>query len=262
MEFFIVILILTGALFYVITFLFNKFRWQVINYKGKSVPYSLGTIFILLILMDYIILQNIVSHIVALFYLVTIWLLGFIDDRYGKPYPKGIRGHLKLFVQKYEISTGFLKAVGTVLVSLFYIMFPRELGAPLWISFLLLIFLPHTMNLLDTKPLRVWKVALIIITVPLLFLQWNLWVFGGYILILIMWAFYESRMLAMLGDNGATLIGALGAVTAVQTNMGHLITFLLLFSLCITWIAEKVSIQKWVENTPGLRQIDKLGRIE
>jgi UDP-GlcNAc:undecaprenyl-phosphate GlcNAc-1-phosphate transferase len=64
----------------------------------------------------------------------------------------------------------------------------------------------------------------------------------------------------MLGDTGANLLGALAGLWLVLalSSTGQLIALALLIALTI--YGEVRSISGFIERTPGLRQLDSLGR--
>jgi hypothetical protein len=64
----------------------------------------------------------------------------------------------------------------------------------------------------------------------------------------------------MLGDSGASLVGALAGLWLVLTlsGLGQLIALALL--LAVTVYGELRSISEFIERTPGLRELDSWGR--
>ncbi|SDY57109.1 hypothetical protein SAMN05421736_102299 [Evansella caseinilytica] len=262
MELFIAGTIGLLVLYVLLTAVFNRCRLHVKNYLGKWVPYSIGSVFFVLLTADYFFFATFVTDFSSYLYLSVVWVLGLIDDIFGQPFPKGIKGHLSLFYHKREVSTGLLKAAGVVVAATIFLFFHSGEDNVNGSLLLLLILFPHTMNLLDTKPLRVLKAAVLLIFIPLLALTTNAIVFLYLFLVLVLWGVAESTMKAMLGDNGAMLAGAFGAVAAFEIKSGVFTLAALIFAVFVTWYAEKSSVQTWLENTPLIRKIDQFGRTE
>ncbi|NEU29583.1 hypothetical protein GN156_02125 [bacterium LRH843] len=247
---------------------FCSMKLRVVNYESKWVPYSLGVVVLYSYAMLYEFKPNPVEALSfpAFVYVFGIWLLGFIDDLFGKPFPKGLKGHIHYAIKNRLITTGLLKALGTVMFAILYLWMQQQVTSAFFTglsSLFLLIGLPHVMNLFDTRPLRVWKVAfcmtvLVIVVSPLpsfLFVITLLAVF--YISFVL-----EGHRKAMLGDNGATVIGAIVAIVVVN-HTGSLIQFsALLFVVFIIIIAETTSISTIIERWSMLRFIDQIGIIK
>jgi hypothetical protein len=117
-------------------------------------------------------------------------------------------------------------------------------------------------NLLDLRPGRSAK-ALVLLGAGLTLGAWDvgpLWTLGlflGPILVLIP---LDLRELGMLGDTGSNAIGAVAGLWLVFTlsTLGLVIATGLL--VLMTLYGEFRSISALVERTPGLRQLDLLGR--
>ncbi|MCD8510106.1 MAG: hypothetical protein LRY73_09720 [Bacillus sp. (in: Bacteria)] len=248
------------VIFITITFFFNKMQLHVRNYQGKLVPYSFGCVFIVLLMIDSFYFNLLRLNVAGVAFIGIVWALGFIDDKYGSPYPKGIKGHTKLFIEEGKVSTGLLKAVGIVITATVYTLISYQDD---WlVALLLLILMPHTVNLLDTKPLRVWKVMILLFVLPTALFSLNYEMILLLFIVFIVWGIQEAFTKGMLGDNGAMLLGALWGIMTLQYYPIAIQIGILLFVCCITWLAEKISIQKWVEKTPVIRSIDILGRLE
>ncbi|MBU9724100.1 MULTISPECIES: hypothetical protein [Bacillaceae] len=254
------LLIIVVIAFWLITTLFVRFNWCVKNYKSKFVPYSLGAVITFMLIIDHLYFTYFIRNFLDLIYIVLIWFLGFIDDLYGRAYPKGIKGHFSYFFKRREVTTGFIKAIGVIVVSFTYFLI--ELSIPVFYLLCLLILLPHSMNLLDTKPLRVWKLSIFFLYVPIIILTQEVLAVLIISAAFILWAIFESKMKGMLGDNGAMIMGAWMAIASIQLNIVSYQFVLLMFSIIVTLIAERVSIQEWIERTPGIKRIDQLGRLE
>ncbi len=246
-------------LYPIILWLFSTFYrfmgWGVKNYLGNQVPYSLGTGLFLAVLYFSAVVDGI-----FLLYLTTLFVTGFIDDRFGTKYPKGIKGHIGLFIKTGKITTGFIKLVSTVLIGLFGMALLGDTFLDKIAILFLLVLPPHVMNLFDTRPLRVWKVISIHLVLLFSFVT-NLSI--QTILVILFLAFcliyFEGTKLAMLGDNGATLLGGVLSVVAIS-NLSVLSQWLLitLYSLVVI-VTEKISISEWIEKIPLLRKIDRWG---
>lgn len=246
---------------YITMVIFTKFHWTAANYEGKQIPYSLGT-FILISYLGFQILFVEQVYFFAFFsYSIGIWFTGLIDDWFGTKEQKGLKGHLKAFVFHGTISTGIIKIIATIIFSIYFLIFLQPLEIDDWFRYgIILILTPHIMNLFDTRPLRVWKISLMYSSLFLSILQY--FPFSAYLYILtFLFIFYvfEGHKIAMLGDNGATLVGALLAVMTIlhATVIQQWVLIGLFFLLTI--IAEKTSISKIIEKYGVLKWLDQLG---
>ncbi|MFA9555994.1 hypothetical protein ACERII_01615 [Evansella sp. AB-rgal1] len=260
MESLVILGVLVIFMFFYVSFIFKDYGLSVKNYKGLLVPYSIGFIFVVLLSGDYLFTNYLVIDKYTYHYVFFIWLLGFIDDCFGSQFPKGIKGHFSILFREKEVTTGLIKAVGVVAFSIYYLVMKTDMTPTSLLVFALLVLFPHTMNLLDTKPLRVWKITAVTTVVPFFLLSERDAFFIFLFLVVCMWAIFESRMKAMLGDNGAMITGSVGAIVALQFNSTFYTLCLVFFCVFITVVAEKISIQSWLERTPVFRQIDQLGR--
>jgi hypothetical protein len=86
---------------------------------------------------------------------------------------------------------------------------------------------------------------------------WSLGLFAGPALVA---GFCDLRERAMLGDSGASLLGALAGLWLVLTlsGTGQLVALGLLAALTV--YGELRSISRLIERTPGLRELDSWGR--
>lgn len=240
--------------------LFRKVGLSVGNYRGEDTPYNLGLCaFIAVISIIYYYFIQV--SLMELLYLTVIWLTGFIDDRFGTKYPKGLKGHIGLFVKKGKISTGLLKLVSTVTVAFLVTISISQNSVIEQISILLLLIVtPHVMNLFDTRPLRVWKVMLIhsFIFLPLLF-RLSLNMQFTILFLILAFLYFEGTRRGMLGDNGATFLGgALSLLAINQLSVPLQYIFIATYFL-IVFITEKISLSKWIDSRPILRKIDRWG---
>ncbi|GAE24619.1 hypothetical protein JCM9140_561 [Halalkalibacter wakoensis JCM 9140] len=258
----IVFFIAIPLIAYLSMVIFYSKKLGVENFEGKFVPYSLGVPILFSYGLFYVLYHGASSFSLgSVLFILLIWLLGFIDDIYGTPYPKGLKGHVMYALEEKVITTGLLKAVGTVVTALLYVPTVQTLTLiSFMVSLFLLIGIPHVMNLFDTRPLRVWKVTVCFIMAALFVIP--LPTIHSIIMLVALfgtWYFLEAYRKAMLGDNGATLVGAIMAVVSIHyftpTTQFILLGIVFLFML----LAEKYSFSNIIENSSMLRVIDQWG---
>jgi hypothetical protein len=161
--------------------------------------------------------------------------LGLADDLWSGP-ERGFREHLRA-----GRTTGIVKLVGIPLVGL---------AATRRVSGALLVGLAaNGLNQLDTRPgraLKAYLAAAVVLDAPI----------GLAVLLLP----YDLREMAMLGDAGANGLGALLGLKSVErlTGRGRLAAIGALAGL--TLVGEYTSLGSWIERTPVLSQLDRLGR--
>jgi hypothetical protein len=174
---------------------------------------------------------------------------------------RGWRGHGAAALRG-ELSTGLIKAVGSLGLALLAMSYLDLSDARWLLAAGVLVLATHVFNLLDLRPGRSTKAfvllgAALVIgstdTRPL----WSLGLFAGPALVA---GFYELRERAMLGDSGASLLGALAGLWLVLTlsGTGQLIALGLL--ALMTAYGELRSISQLIERTPPLRELDSWGR--
>lgn len=241
---------------------FYDLHLVVTNYEGKTIPYSLGVVVIYSYAVMYAHFSE-TSEALSLYsfiYIFGIWFIGFIDDMFGEPFPKGLRGHFSFLLKYHVITTGTVKVIGTVMLAL-YFLFERsgELSFVHAIHFLLLIGLPHVMNLFDTKPLRVWKVAFLFFAIMLLFVPISTSILIVLATVFITIFIFEGKKMAMLGDNGATTVGAIVAIMIIHYTTIPIQLVILLFVYSFILFAERWSISTTIERFYLLKLIDRLG---
>jgi hypothetical protein len=161
--------------------------------------------------------------------------LGLADDLWSGP-ERGFRAHLRS-----GRTTGMLKLLGIPAIGL--VATRRVSGA------LLVGLAANALNQFDTRPgraLKVYLAAALAVDAPL----------GIAVLLLP----YDLREMAMLGDAGSNALGGLLGLKSVErfTGRGRWVAIGALAGL--TFLGERTSIGAWIERTPGVAWIDRLGR--
>jgi hypothetical protein len=162
--------------------------------------------------------------------------IGLADDLWsGKE--RGFRAHVAA-----GRTTGVLKLVGIPLVALWR---TRSLSAALLVA-----GMANFLNQLDTKPGRALKAylgAALALDAPL----------GVAVLLL----HYDLRERVMLGDAGSNALGAMLGFKSVGRFHGWGRWATVAGVVALNVIGERRSLGDLIEHTPGLAQIDRMGRI-
>jgi hypothetical protein len=161
--------------------------------------------------------------------------IGLADDLWSGP-ERGFRAHLKS-----GRTTGMLKLVGIPAIGL---LATRRVSGALLVG-----LAANFLNQLDTRPGRALK-AYLGVAIPL----------EAPVGIAVLLLPYDLREMAMLGDAGSNALGALLGLNSVKrfTGRGQWVAIGALAGL--TLLGERKSIGAWIERTPGLSWIDRLGR--
>ena len=162
--------------------------------------------------------------------------IGLADDLWSGE-ERGIRAHLAA-----GGTTGVLKLVGIPLVAL---LRTRSLSGALLVA-----GSANLLNQLDTKPgraLKAYVLAAFALDAPL----------GLAVLLLP----YDLRERVMLGDAGSNALGALLGFKSVDRFRGWGRLAAVAGVVALNLVGERRSFGELIERTPGLSQLDRLGRI-
>jgi len=226
------------------------------NYRGRRVLFPLGVV--LLATAGLALTAGLNRWLV---FLVGVGYLGLLDDLAGAS-ARGWREHGRA-LGRGELSTGAVKAVGTLALAAYAVSGEDVAGAELVVDVLVLALAAHLGNLLDTRPGRTEKafaltaaviclgsrsVAPLAPIAPLL-----------PAVALCAWLTLSER--AMLGDTGASLVGGMIGVLAVTTLSAAGSALLLAGLIVISLYGEFRSISAAIERVPPLQRLDSLGRV-
>jgi UDP-GlcNAc:undecaprenyl-phosphate/decaprenyl-phosphate GlcNAc-1-phosphate transferase len=241
------------------------------NYRDRQLAFPFGVLSVaaaLVALLPLALIEGLaevtvfypVSQAIAV-YVLGVAGLGLIDDVFAGV-ARGWRGHLRA-LKRGELSTGALKAVGSLGLALFAIS-SLDLSTPRWLlASAVLVLATNFFNLLDLRPGRATKVFVLLglgLTIGSASGLRALWALGLFAAPALVAGLYDLRERAMLGDTGANLLGGLAGLWLVLTlsTTGQAIALGLL--VLITIYAEFRSISGFVARTPGLRELDSWGR--
>jgi hypothetical protein len=162
--------------------------------------------------------------------------LGLVDDLWSGT-ERGFRSHLRA-----RLTTGTLKLVG---IPAYGLARTRSVSGALLVG-----LTANTLNQLDTRPgraLKAYVAAALALDAPLA--------------LAVLLLPYDLREMAMLGDAGSNTLGALLGLKSVDrfTGRGRWVAIGALAGL--TLLGERTSLGRLIEQTPGLRELDALGRV-
>ena len=161
--------------------------------------------------------------------------IGLADDLWSGS-ERGFRAHLRA-----RRTTGALKLVGIPLVGL---LATRRLSGALLVG-----LAANTVNQFDTKPgraLKAYLAAALAVDAPV-----------GFAVLLLP---YDLREVTMLGDAGANALGAMLGLNSVERFTGRGRWGAIGALAGLTLLGERTSLGALIERTPGLAQLDRLGR--
>jgi UDP-N-acetylmuramyl pentapeptide phosphotransferase/UDP-N-acetylglucosamine-1-phosphate transferase len=240
------------------------------NYRGRELPAALGVVIVPAALFALIPLTLFDrfgdvdvypdNFTLAMLFIPGVALLGLIDDVLSGS-GRGWRGHGRDLLSG-GLSTGAVKAVGTLGLALFVASYLRGSDGEFLLAVAVLVLATNASNLLDLRPGRSVK-AFVLLGIGLTLSTQNfeaaasLGIFAAPVLIA---GFFDLRERAMFGDVGSNAIGAMAGLWMVLTldANGQLIALVLLAALNV--FGEFRSISAVIEKVPGLRHLDSIGR--
>jgi UDP-N-acetylmuramyl pentapeptide phosphotransferase/UDP-N-acetylglucosamine-1-phosphate transferase len=243
------------------------------NYRGCELPWPVGVLVLAavpLALIPLTLVQQLASANVfepqalpVAVYALGVVALGLLDDGFGSAagQPRGWRGHGGALLRG-RLTTGGLKALGALGLALFATAGLGLSHARWLLAAGVLVLATNVFNLLDLRPGRSLKAFVLLgagLTAGARELR-PLWALGLFAAPALIAGVYDLRERAMLGDTGASLLGALAGLWIVLTlsGVGQLIALLVL--AIITLYGEIRSISALVERVPALRELDSWGR--
>lgn len=188
--------------------------------------------------------------------------LGMVDDLTGATDIKGIRGHLGA-LRNGEITTGTVKLVGLGITGLVASALARRgrggvLDAALAGS--VVAGSANLANLFDLRPGRATKVFLAVSAVPVLSAGTPGSILAGPTGAAGALLRADLAERSMLGDTGANALGAAWGIGVVSTLSRPALCATVAALVGLTVASELVSFSQVIERTPGLRELDGLGR--
>ena len=273
-----------------ITIAFGALLWLAYQARGALLPFPIGIaipVAALVALIPLSLIQELADTSVfkpgvypAVTYVIGVALLGLLDDFVGSGVfggsqvagrgsqglgspPRGWRGHFGTIFGG-GFSTGAAKAIGSLGLALFALSGQGRDAGEYLVGAGVLVLATNLFNLLDLRPGRSAKV-LILLGAALSLGAWDaagLWTVGLFVGPILVLLPFDLRERGMLGDTGSNAIGAVAGLWLVATLSTTGQAIALAVMAVVTVYGEFRSISALIERTPGLRQLDSLGRIQ
>jgi UDP-N-acetylmuramyl pentapeptide phosphotransferase/UDP-N-acetylglucosamine-1-phosphate transferase len=189
--------------------------------------------------------------------------LGAYDDLAGSGDRRGLRGHLGA-LQHGELTSGAVKIVGIGATGLVAAALAGRRGIGLLLGGGVVAATANLVNLLDLRPGRALKAALVLALLDGRHASTRsdsarLAAVAAGSALAVLPADLGER--SMLGDAGANALGAVLGLAVVTAGTGRVRLAGRLAALtALTLASEKVSFTTVIEATPGLRELDRMGR--
>ncbi len=242
------------------------------NYKGEVIPAGTGLVIWLIMLLSYWasswfqlpwLVLDAFEHIQYILALTIIFVTGWIDDRIGDRYVKGLKGHMNRLIKNGIMTTGLIKAGMTAILTLWIVSGYSTSLSGVVLYFLLITLTTNAINLLDLRPGRAMKgfiiggVVIIVAGIWQTAVSLLLPLMIGVILLLPS----DLRAKSMLGDAGANILGFALGFTLVLAAPSWLQWIAAVVLIIVHWIAERSSLTKLIERNRILNWFDQLGRV-
>ncbi len=252
--------------------LFHQGRQLKRNFRRELIPQGTGILFVLCSLPWYALylataklsLPDISTVFLLALAVLTMGLLGLLDDLLGSRDIRGLRGHFKALLSG-QLTTGSLKAAGGLAVALLVSSFWFSRRGEILVSTLVLALFTNLLNLLDLRPGRAIKFYLGLVVIVGL----SSVLTGNYQLLLLMLPLigtvvgyfpFDLKARAMMGDAGANVLGISAGILAVsQLDYSGKLTALAILVL-VHVVADRYSLSRLIAHSRILSLFDNLGR--
>ncbi len=194
-------------------------------------------------------------------FVLGVALLGLADDALSGP-ERGWRGHVAA-LRAGRPDTGVLKALGTLGLALAVMLARAGDTERFLLGAAVLVLATNVFNLVDLRPGRAVK-GLIVLGAALTIASGDvrpLWALGLFVGPTLVVGFYDLREQGLLGDTGASLLGAVAGVWLVLTLSAAGLIVAVVALAGISVYGEFRSISALIDRAPLLRQLDSLGRV-
>ncbi|MFZ5644082.1 MAG: hypothetical protein ACOY46_10870 [Bacillota bacterium] len=244
--------------------------FQKQNYQGEKIPVGAGVLVLLgsipvLTFSIFIFPVELKQKATAFMFALSIYTcMGLMDDYWGSPVFRGIKGHLKSLLSG-KPTTGSVKAIAGGLAALFVAIISFNPGESLFlivINTIIIALSVNSINLLDLRPGRAGKAFLFWVFLIAAFFYNKYETIFAVVAAGVFLAYFplDLKARAMMGDAGSNALGAVLGITSVWVLDLNYKLVLLTILLILHLIAEKDSITRLIESNRLLSYLDRLGQ--
>lgn len=235
------------------------------NYANKEVVNGMGLVFLIPCIISIFPLWQIAGQenvVIYLTLLLSMTLVGYLDDSLGETSRKGFKGHLA-GIMKGHLSTGIIKIIFAlimgVIISMAYFSALRDIA----FNTILFCLCVNIINLLDLRPGRAIKgFGLFILFVSISSGLQSIWILLPIFGSLAMYIRDELDENCMLGDTGSNLLGGIFGLYTLKVGFSGTKYALLFILLLLHIISEFKSFSEIIESIPILRHMDSFGQLK
>ncbi|GAB6139171.1 glycosyl transferase family 4 [Halanaerobaculum tunisiense] len=235
------------------------------NYQDQEVPVGYGLLFSLNFLIILIISSllgyyraEVINRLLIL--VLTMTVVGVLDDTLGNQDSQGFVGHFRTFLYDAKLTTGVIKASVSLLVVVFINFYWQSSWLEVIVASGVILLTTNFFNLLDLRPGRALKVALLFSSWILLFSSKLRLLLGALVIIILFGLSFDLQLKGMMGDVGANVLGTIIGF-AMVSNYSLVIQAILLLGLIIVHIyTEFYSLSDLIAQNKVLNYFDQLGR--
>ena len=249
-----------------IVFLENFRTWEravkKVNYRNKEIITAGGVVFVIIL-----ILMNVYSAFYwddtdfleyTMLSAACIGFSGLLDDIYGTNAVKGLKGHFSELLRG-KITTGNVKAIMGLSIACFLSMKKNEFWPEIFIDTLIIALSTNLLNLMDLRPGRACRFFLFSIALMFLYFLHEgltnlIYYFMPLVASVLVFLFYDSRELLMMGDVGSNVLGICLGMMISWGSSFYVKIGVLSFLIGIHLVAEFYSISEILERIISFRK--------
>lgn len=235
------------------------------NYTGKEVVSGAGLVFFIPCIVSIFPLWEVIGEenmVIYVALLLSMTLVGYLDDSLGESTTKGFKGHLGGVMKGY-LSTGMIKLIFALIMGFMISMVYFAGIGNIIFNTILFCLCVNMINLLDLRPGRAIKgFALIILFISISSGLQSIWMLFPILSSLTIYIRDELDENCMLGDTGSNLLGGIMGMYTLKVASSGVKYALFSVLLLLHIVSEFKSFSEIIESVPILKSMDSFGQLK